>query len=68
MGETKARGWICRKCGERHGRRIPVAATLHYGRCDWCGKDKVVTEPRDYGIVPPSEFYNEFLRKERDEE
>ena len=42
--------WICRDCGERHG-RMPTGhiSTWHRGTCGWCGEDRDVTEPRDYG-------------------
>ena len=33
----------------KHGRHNPGIATWHLGRCDICGKEKAVTEPRDFG-------------------
>ena len=51
--------WICRPCGEKHGRRKPgQATTWHEGRCDVCGEIATVTEPRDFGhlqYLSPSE-------------
>ena len=41
--------WVCVDCGERYGRRLPKYATLSMGECGVCGKEKAVTEPRDYG-------------------
>jgi DNA-directed RNA polymerase subunit RPC12/RpoP len=56
--------WICAKCGEKHGTRIPELTTWHNGRCDYCKQKREVTEPRDFGIkekVTPEEFDN-FLK------
>lgn len=44
--------WICRDCAIVHkGVDFPRAgvSTYHIGKCGWCGKERVVTEPRDYG-------------------
>jgi len=41
--------WICKDCGEKHGKRRLDMSTWHNGKCDWCGKEKPVTESRDYG-------------------
>jgi hypothetical protein len=43
--------WICRPCGETHGRGMPKGhvATWHEGFCNICGKPASVTEPRDFG-------------------
>ena len=48
--DTNYPAWICRDCGERHG-RMPAGhiSTWHRGTCGWCGAVKDVTEPRDYG-------------------
>jgi hypothetical protein len=42
--------WICADCGSRLG-RLPAdhISTWHRGTCGWCGEDRDVTEPRDYG-------------------
>jgi rubrerythrin len=42
--------WICRPCGEAHGRGMPEGhvATWHEDICGVCGKLTSVTEPRDY--------------------
>jgi len=44
--------WICYDCGMRLGRRQygdGQLSTMHRGRCDICGKETEVTEPRDFG-------------------
>ena len=41
--------WICGRCGEKHGTRIPIGATYHYGTCAWCQETKGVTAARKYG-------------------
>lgn len=41
--------WICYECGIEHGRRTPGLATWHLDTCDVCGKNRAVTEPRDFG-------------------
>jgi hypothetical protein len=42
--------WTCEPCGVKHGtgKRIAVS-TYHFGRCDVCGKNNPVTQPRDFG-------------------
>lgn len=44
---------ICCDCGEKYG-RWPVGhvATFYRGTCGWCGKEAVVTEPRDFSHPP----------------
>lgn len=42
--------WICESCGMKFGTRVPIAATYHYGVCDWCHREEAVTQPRDYGV------------------
>jgi len=44
--------WVCLDCGKKHGRRVPEMATWHIGKCDACGQEKEVTEPRDFGHFP----------------
>lgn len=46
--------WICYECAYSNGGRFPEnhVATFHEGKCGWCGRNKVVTEPRDYGFPP----------------
>ena len=51
--------WSCQPCGHNHGKRkfkFPEdpdhLATFHYGKCDVCGENGFVTEPRDYGHFP----------------
>lgn len=41
--------WICSPCGERYGKRACGIATFHAGKCDICGCETFVTEPRDFG-------------------
>jgi len=41
--------WICHDCGTKYGKPRGGVATYHNGQCQWCGKDKAVTEHRDYG-------------------
>lgn len=43
--------WICRPCGEAHGRGMPAghASTWHEDTCGICGKVTAVSEPRDFG-------------------
>jgi hypothetical protein len=50
--------WTCLECGSKHGKRSPRIATWHYGKCDVCGENNNVTEPRDFGNFP-----NWFSRK-----
>lgn len=53
---------ICGPCGVKFGTVIPIAATYHYGVCDWCYNEDAVTEPRDYGV----KVYNEESYQEMD--
>jgi hypothetical protein len=43
--------WICRECGEAHGRGMPAGhvSTWHEDLCGVCGKFTSVSEPRDFG-------------------
>lgn len=52
--------WICHDCGTKYGKPRDGVATYHNGKCQWCGKDKAVTEDRDYG-------YPELPKKQRTE-
>lgn len=60
MDEQRYPTWICKSCGEQHGRRPVGIATWHAGHCDLCGETAFVTEPRDFGglkttwCVPPA--------------
>jgi len=42
--------WICRPCGEAHGRGMPKGhvSTWHEDSCGVCGKVTSVSEPRDF--------------------
>jgi hypothetical protein len=55
--------WICLKCGIRYGRREPGAATWHIGKCDVCGKEKSVTEPRDFNHLKDG-WEKQYLKSE----
>lgn len=54
MNEREYPSWICKNCGDLHGRRAVGVATWHAGRCDVCGKTAFVTEPRDFGGLKPT--------------
>ena len=41
--------WSCWGCGVEHGTKKNFVASWHYGKCDVCGKNNNVTEPRDFG-------------------
>jgi hypothetical protein len=42
--------WICRPCGEAHGRGMPAhhVSTWHMDTCGVCGRRAEVSEPRDF--------------------
>lgn len=40
--------WTCRPCGMKHGTKMRTVCCWHYGKCDVCGKNAEVTEPRDF--------------------
>ena len=44
--------WSCWECGKKHGQVADRISTWHYGRCDVCGENNNVTEPRDFGHFP----------------
>lgn len=46
--------WACVPCGKKHGARMrqESPSTFHYGKCDICGENTSVTQPRDYGHFP----------------
>lgn len=50
---TEYPAWVCDGCGEKWGRRIPTACTMHMGHCGICQNFLTVTEPRDYGHLRP---------------
>ena len=51
--------WSCQPCGDKHGSPQKRAiSSWHYGRCDVCGKNASVTQPRDFG-----HFKNWFSKK-----
>jgi len=44
--------WVCSECGKKCGNRAPgEGSTWHAGKCDVCGREANVTEPRDFGHV-----------------
>lgn len=45
-------GWACVPCGKTHGKKLKEVATFHFGKCDVCGKNAPVSEPRDFGHFP----------------
>lgn len=47
--------WICHDCALANGgnTRPGHCSTIHEDICGWCGKMKMVTEPRDYGYPQP---------------
>ena len=43
--------WICSTCGAKFGkRRCSECSTWHTGKCDICGIEASVTEPRDFRL------------------
>jgi hypothetical protein len=52
--------WCCSECGMKHGKAINKISTWHYGKCDVCGENNNVTQPRDFGHFP-----NWFERKKK---
>lgn len=48
--------WVCAECGkeamEKAGTEGLLFSTFHKGRCGVCGKEKSVTELRDFGYPP----------------
>jgi hypothetical protein len=51
-------GWICNFCGLAFGKASGIS-TFHQGKCDVCGREASVTEPRDYDYLNlPPEFEN----------
>ena len=44
--------WICFECGNKHGKPKGGVSTYHTGICEWCGKEKAVTEDRDFNYPP----------------
>ena len=43
---------VCNDCGNKAQRdksKIFTVSTYNMGLCDVCGKDKAVTQPRDFG-------------------
>ena len=42
--------WVCYDCAMGAGGRDDGSdCTFHQGQCDVCGRERMVTEPRDYG-------------------
>lgn len=40
--------YICHDCGMKYGKPRSSCATFYHGYCDYCNKNKIVTESRDY--------------------
>ena len=40
--------WLCQDCGKRLSKKQFDCSTWHKGKCDICGEEKDVTEPRDF--------------------
>lgn len=47
--------FICNRCGKKKGKKEPINATWHIGKCAYCGEKTYVTEPRDFGIYKEDE-------------
>jgi hypothetical protein len=47
-------GWLCERCGERLGVRIPegFVSTFANARCGCCGELRGVTSAEDYQPIP----------------
>lgn len=45
--------WTCVPCGKEYGslrgKENDQVSCYHYGKCDVCGRNAEVTEPRDFG-------------------
>ena len=54
MADPEYPAWVCSDCGDAHGRRECRMATFHVGTCCICGREDMVTEPRDYGHLKDS--------------
>jgi hypothetical protein len=48
-GMKKYPSWVCRDCGMKasKGKSFQVS-TYHFDKCDVCGEELAVTEPRDF--------------------
>ncbi len=45
--------WTCEPCAMIHSSNKKKSVICwHYGKCDVCQKNAVVTEPRDFGHFP----------------
>lgn len=40
--------WVCMECAENAGKELRGPATFHVDTCGVCGKEKAVSEPRDF--------------------
>lgn len=45
--------WVCEDCGKKAAKKSYIkqmfVSTWHMDKCDVCGEEKAVTEPRDFG-------------------
>lgn len=48
--KSKNINWICNECGKELYNKRTGCATWHTDKCDVCGKEKAVTEPRDFNL------------------
>lgn len=58
--------WVCYDCGMRLGRRQygeGQISTMHRGRCDICGKETEVTQPRDFGGIVGEDLIRELASR-----
>jgi ribosomal protein S14 len=53
MSKTIEPAWVCQECAEERGARVPLGhqPTYHEDECGLCGQEKMVTEPRDFGVT-----------------
>jgi hypothetical protein len=60
---------VCSDCGLKYGLPKGGVSTFHMNKCDVCGKNKPVTEPRDYSNpdFPGHKTYYQSFTKEQKE-
>jgi hypothetical protein len=59
MSKRKYPSWVCRECGmAASGGKSFALSTYHLDECDVCGKEKEVTQPRDF-------FYPKFKAEDK---
>jgi len=40
--------WVCQECGSKESKKQFYMSTWHKGKCEVCGEEKKVTQPRDF--------------------